>query len=327
MRQACAILALLVPLAIALPVVVEDLEVMAGESCQDEPAPSGSKIPGESGYFTPSEWKLQTDLPECDASGKVKKLLEVYPDEMDTYESSGFYVNGTDDALTFITSATGYMTPNAHYPRQELRHMVYWSLTNGRHLMKARMAVAGLPAVGQRVTIAQIKPQSKDHISCDDDECPQHQQPLVKASCYKSVGPGKFKLEAEVKMNNPNNPDDKTGFDNKAKKFYLGTYGLGEYFDVELAYEQSEQLKLTVSVTPDNAAIKSHTYDYAGVLPFDRPDKHDRIYYFKVGSYCSSNAKKFKKAGLDPAGEACTVKLASLNVEHECTRECTSLNV
>jgi hypothetical protein len=303
MRQAYAILlALLVPLAIALPVVVEDLEVTA-QSCQYEPAPSGSRIPGESGYFTPSEWKLQTDLPECDASGKVKKLLEVYPDKMGTYESSGFYVNGTDDALTFITSATGYMTRNAHYPRQELRHMVYWSLTNGRHVMRARMAVQGLPAVGKRVTIAQIKPQSKDHISCDDDECPQHQQPFIKikASSYRSVGPGKFRLEALVKMNNPENPDDETGFDNKDKKMNLGTFSLGEYFDVEIAYEQSEQLKLTVSVTPGNAAKIVKTYDYAGVLPFDRPDKHDRMYYFKIGSYCSSNAKKIQKGWAGPS--------------------------
>ena len=262
-------------------------------ACQAAAAPDGTGAPAQ--FLNLSGWKLQTDLPKCDAAPGVR---EVRWPELASFVSSRFHVNATggttggttggNTSVVFVAALDGATTQGTSYPRTELREVTEWSIQQGRHMLTARVAVHQLPGPpASGVIVAQVK----DSLS---------QPPLLKlrAKVFGSTDP-MFRLEARVKYADTDGTLAERGL------AFDRLFSAGEAFDIRLTVEQ---LQLDVTVGAVGEAPQTVTYSYAGIEPFS--STAGQPFYFKAGAYCQSNA------AVSPAGEGCEVRLHSLAVEH-----------
>lgn len=209
---------------------------------------NAQNTPGEN--FDLSAWKLQT-LADLDSS-----RIEVNP--VGTHTSNFFYTNSVDDAMAFKVPSNGGTTPNASYPRVELRQLgtgANWPLADiNEHYLSAQCRVMEVSEVKPKIIIGQI------HGSQSNSE-------LLKIR-WTGYEPGDCIIEARFQT------DDNVGSE------YGVTLASGLSLGDTINYTVT-MIQGVVEVTINgNTASQTYTSQYYGTT--------DR-YYFKAGSYIQWN--------------------------------------
>lgn len=222
-----------------------------------------------SSRFDLSHWKLQLPTPSPDGSGKVE---EIPPATLAAGFSKPpyFYLN-PDGAMVFACPVNGVRTPDASYPRTELREMidpnnykVNWSVA-GTHVLTATCQVDQVPGRG-KVIVGQIHGIEENGLNAN---------PLVKLQFEEKDGTCRLRVLVKETAHGPR--------DNS----YDGPEGLklNEPFRYEIkAVDGVLTVKINdvLATNEQGAPINDHFVERD-------PGWAKKCFYFKAGAYCQDN--------------------------------------
>lgn len=213
-------------------------------------------VPPPGALFDLSSFSLQ--LPLSDGSGGVQTIDSA---ALKTYTGEYFYTNATTRAMTFWCPEDGAHTPDAKFPRSELRQEPNWFM-KGFNQLNVTLSVLQLPSTGS-ITIGQV-----------------HASGGLSGDCS-------IIIELEYSSG-----DVLAHLRDKACKGVIKTVGRGYALGDTLSYTLTMD-GTTASVSTDSGSMPPYDYTWPiGGIPVDKTPV-----YFKLGDYVQASSSSSKVGG------------------------------